>query len=216
MPYNAHPASAQGLPGRTEEVLVRREQMDRMIEEHLAAEKAGDPNGCVAAYTDDVIHDVVGMPDAVIRGPGAARERYEWLTKNLHIERMDRNHQWYGDDFCVIEHQLRGTVPGELMGIPGNNRRISFRILHVWEFKDDAMSRENVWLDSGAIIEQLTAKEPAEGARRETADFGSAVLPHCPGGEFVRIAIDRHGVTSCPILGAEWERRTSHKCAQLG
>jgi predicted ester cyclase len=50
------------------------------------------------------------------------------------------------------------------MGIPGNNRRISFRLLHIWEFKDGAMSRENVWLDSGAIIEQLTARERAAAA----------------------------------------------------
>jgi ketosteroid isomerase-like protein len=135
---------------------VQREEINRLIEEHLAAEKAGDPKGCVAAYTDDVIHDVVGMPNAVVRGPDEAMERYEWLTKNMHIERMD--HQWYGDDFCVIEHQLHATVPGELMDIPGNNRRISFRILHVWEFKDGLMSRENVWLDSGAIIAQLTAR----------------------------------------------------------
>jgi hypothetical protein len=34
----------------------------------------------------------------------------------------------------------------------------------VWEFKDGAMSRENVWLDSGAIIGQLTASEPAGAA----------------------------------------------------
>lgn len=141
---------------------MRRQEMDRLIEEHLAAEKAGDPKGCVAGYTTDVIHDVVGMPNAVIRGPEAAMERYEWLTENMHIERMDQNHQWYGEDFCVIEHQCHATVPGELMGIPGNNRPISFRILHVWEFKDGAMSRENVWLDSGAIIEQLTARQPAE------------------------------------------------------
>lgn len=143
---------------------MRRQEMDQLIEEHLAAEIAGDPKGCVAAYTSDVIHDVVGMPNAVIRGPQAAMERYEWLTENMHIERMEVNHQWYGEDFCVMEHRCHATVSGELMGIPGNNGGISFRILHVWEFKDGAMSRENVWLDSGAIIEQLTARELAEAA----------------------------------------------------
>jgi hypothetical protein len=29
--------------------------------------------------------------------------------------------------------------------------RISFRILHVFEFRDRLVSRENVWLDSAAI-----------------------------------------------------------------
>lgn len=30
-------------------------------------------------------------------------------------------------------------------------------MLHVWEFKDGAISRENVWLNGGAIVAQLTA-----------------------------------------------------------
>jgi len=43
------------------------------------------------------------------------------------------------------------------MGIPGSGRRVTFRMLHVWDFKNDAISRENVWLDGGAIAAQLTA-----------------------------------------------------------
>ena len=35
-------------------------------------------------------------------------------------------------------------------------RRVTFRILHVFEFRDDLISRENVWLDGAAIAQQLT------------------------------------------------------------
>ena len=38
-----------------------------------------------------------------------------------------------------------------------------FRQLHVWEFRDGLISRENVWIDAGAtgaIIIQLTADQP--------------------------------------------------------
>ncbi len=136
---------------------MTREEMDRLIEEHLAAEKASDPVGSVAMYTDDVIHDVVGSPLGALEGPEAAKRFYEFLTANIHTEEMDVNHAKYGEDFCVIEHQWHGTVPGEFMGIPGHGRRISFRMLHLWEFNDGAMSRENVWLDAGSIIQQLTA-----------------------------------------------------------
>jgi predicted ester cyclase len=69
------------------------------------------------------------------------------LTENINTERMDVNRAWYGDDFCTSEHQRDGTVPGEFLGIAGHGRRISFRLLHVWEFKDGRISRENVWLD---------------------------------------------------------------------
>jgi steroid delta-isomerase-like uncharacterized protein len=141
-----------------------REQMHRLVERHLRAERAGDPIACVAMYADDVVHDVVGSPTGPLHGPEAARRFYEWLTQTVQTERVDVKRAWYGEDFCVIEHQWTGTVPGELAGIPGNGRRISHRMLHVWEFARGRISREHVWLDRGAIVEQLTAPEPVEAA----------------------------------------------------
>jgi steroid delta-isomerase-like uncharacterized protein len=134
-----------------------RVQMDRLIAAHLAAEGAGDPAGSVAMYTDDVEHDVVGFPTGPVHGKQAAQGFYEFLVQNVRTEEMEPTHSYYGDDFCVIEHQWTGTVPGAFLGIPGNGRRISFRMVHVWEFREGLISRENVWLDGGAIIDQLTA-----------------------------------------------------------
>ena len=141
-----------------------RAEMDRLIEEHIAAESAGDTDGAVAMYTHDVVHDVVGAPHGPLAGPDAAKGFYEMLTANVKTERMDVNRAWHGDDFCVVEHQFHGTVPGEFLGMPGNGREISFRMLHVWEFKDGRISRENVWLDGGAIVAQLT-EAPALAAQ---------------------------------------------------
>jgi steroid delta-isomerase-like uncharacterized protein len=132
-------------------------QMNELIEQHIAAEMAGDTDGAVAMYTDDVIHDVVGAPHGPLHGPDAAKGFYEFLTSNVTVEQMDVTNARYGDDFCVIEHQATGTVPGEFLGIPGNGTRISFRMLHVWDFRDGRIARENVWLDGNAIVAQLTA-----------------------------------------------------------
>ena len=136
-----------------------RHEMDRLIEEHLAAEEAGDTAAAVAVYTDDIEHDVVGFPTGPVHGKDAAQGFYRYLTANLDVERMDPTRSYYGDDFCVVEHLCTGTVPGELAGIAGGGRRVAFRMLHVWEFKDGLMSRENVWLDGGSIAMQLTAPE---------------------------------------------------------
>jgi steroid delta-isomerase-like uncharacterized protein len=132
-------------------------EMNNLIEQHIAAETAGDSDGAVAMYTDDVIHDTVGFPQGPLHGPEAAKGFYEFLIANVSTERMDVTNARYGDDFCVIEHEWTGTVPGEFLGIPGNGRRISFRMLHVWDFKDGRISRENIWLDGNAIVAQLTA-----------------------------------------------------------
>ena len=56
-----------------------------------------------------------------------------------------------------LEQTMTGTVIGEFLGLPGNGRRISFRIFHVFDFKDHLISREQVWVDSAAIVEQLSA-----------------------------------------------------------
>ena len=37
-------------------------------------------------------------------------------------------------------------------------------MLHVWDFKDDAISREQVWLDGGSIAAQLTAAQQGDVA----------------------------------------------------
>jgi hypothetical protein len=52
------------------------------------------------------------------------------------------------NDLMILEQLITGIVIGSLPGLPGNGRRISFRILHVFEFGIGLISRENAWLDS--------------------------------------------------------------------
>jgi steroid delta-isomerase-like uncharacterized protein len=131
--------------------------MDRLIEIHLAAEKAGDTAGAVSVYTDDVEHDVVGNPGGPVHGKGGAKGFYDYLTREVHTEEMQAVRSYYGRDFCVVEHMCTSTVPGSFFGVPGHGRRVSFRLLHIWEFRDGRMSRENVWIDGGSVIAQLQA-----------------------------------------------------------
>jgi steroid delta-isomerase-like uncharacterized protein len=133
------------------------EEMIHLIKQHLAAEFAGDPEGCVAMYTDDVVHDVVGWLRGAMKGKEAAKTFYQQLVKEIHSETMQPVRTYYGSDFAVIEHLWSGRVPGSFMGVSGQGKRISFRMLHVWEFRDGRISRENVWLDGGSIVAQLTA-----------------------------------------------------------
>ena len=138
--------------------------MARLIDAHLDAEAAGDPQAAISMYTDDVEHDVVGFPTGPVQGKAAAQAFYEYLVNAVNTETMVPTRKYYGDDFCVLEHEWAGTVPGSFLGVPGQGRRITFRMLHIWEFRDGKIRRENVWLDGGAIIEQLTAPHAAATA----------------------------------------------------
>lgn len=128
--------------------------MTAVIEQHLACETAGAA-GAVAVYTDDVVHDVVGSPMGAVSGPGQAKVFYEHLISDVKIDRMDSVREWFGDAFAVIEHEVDAHVVGSFMGIEGHGRAVHFRMLHVFDFRDGKISRENVWLDGGAVAAQL-------------------------------------------------------------
>ena len=133
------------------------EQMRETIERHITAEAAGDVAGACAVYTDDVVHDVVGAPTGPGPGQAAAAEFYEMLTSNTKAIGWHVTHEYFGTDACVVEHQWTGTVPGDFFGIPGHGKQISFRMLHVFEFRNGLICRENVWLDGASIAAQLAA-----------------------------------------------------------
>jgi len=107
-------------------------------------------------YTDDIEHDVVGFPGSPTRGKDGARAFYDELTANFRTEGEEVLHRFATDDAVVLDQVMTGIVIGSMLGLPGNGRRISFRILHVFEFRDGLVSRENVWLDSAAIVNQLS------------------------------------------------------------
>ena len=71
-------------------------------------------------------------------------------------DELVRTRTLYGDDFCVIEHDATCRVVGQFAGIDGPGRQVRFRMLHIFEFRDGQISRENVWKDGTAIIAQLT------------------------------------------------------------
>jgi hypothetical protein len=57
----------------------------------------------------------------------------------------------------VDEVLYTGHADGELFGADGHRGQVSFRLLHVIEFRDGRIARENVWLDSQTARQQLVA-----------------------------------------------------------
>lgn len=134
---------------------LSREEMDRVINEHFAFEAQDDVRGVTSTLTDDVEHDVVGFPGSQIKGRDAARNFYEGLFPTLRGESVQPLRRYYGEDFMVDETLWTGNVSGKALGLPGGEGRASFRILHLLEFKDGKISRENVWMDVASIMKQL-------------------------------------------------------------
>ena len=131
-------------------------EMQALVTRHIDAEGRGDIEAAIAVYTDDVEHDVPGFPDSPSRGKDGARAFYENLTANYRHEHERVLHRYVSDDALVLEHQMTGVVTGSMLGLPGNGRQITFRTVHIFEFRDGLISRENVWLDSAEVVAQLS------------------------------------------------------------
>jgi ketosteroid isomerase-like protein len=135
---------------------IQREQIDRMIDEHFRYEAEDNIEGVVATLTHDAEHHVVPSPVGVLREPAKIRAYYEMLFGDVKGESVTPVRRLYGEDFVIDESIWHGHIAdGRPFLCDGKSGAVSFRILHVFEFKDGKISRENVWCDLAAIQRQL-------------------------------------------------------------
>ena len=62
------------------------------------------------------------------------------------------------NDAMILEQLMTGTVIGSLPRLPGTGGASASAILHVFELRNVLISRENVWLDMPAIVNQLSRR----------------------------------------------------------
>src|SRR5688500_180271 len=115
------------------------DEMDEVFDRHCAAEAAQDVEAILDTLTDDAEHDVVGDPTGVLRGRAAIAQRYRNLFAALEEDKMESVRRYHGDGFVVDESLFSGRATGPFLGLPGDNRPVTFRILHVCEFRDGKM-----------------------------------------------------------------------------
>lgn len=135
---------------------LTRKEMDRVVDEHFEYEVHDDVAGVLRTLTADVDHDVVGSPTGPLHGQEQAQGFYEQLYADLQGQSISTVRRYYGDDFVVDESVWSGIAVGTPFGLPGRDRPLEFRILHIFEFAENgSIRRENVWMDQSAIVAQL-------------------------------------------------------------
>ena len=131
------------------------DEMDEVFARHCAAEIAKDVDAILDTLSDHVEHDVVGDPSGVLHDRALIGKRYAETFAALEDTALTTLHRYHGDGFFVDDSMLSARVVADFMGVPGRNRPINVRMLHVCEFRDGKISRENVWLDGAAVTAQL-------------------------------------------------------------
>jgi ketosteroid isomerase-like protein len=136
---------------------MTKDEMDRLMDEHFAYEAANDVDGVLSTMADDAEHDPIGFPSGPQRGKPAIRALYEIVFANLKQESYQQLHRYYGDNSLIDEVLYTGTINGQLVGLEGKEGRATWRMLHVMEFRDGKIIRENLWQDYDAVRQQLMA-----------------------------------------------------------
>ena len=128
--------------------------LDSLVDDHFAAEIDGDLPRLLATFADDVEHDVVGNP-TMSSGKEQVAAFYRSLLADLRLEQIDTVRRYHGDGFVVDESLVTAQAIGKPFGIPGEDRTLRFRLLHVFEIEDREITRENAWIDTANVLAQL-------------------------------------------------------------
>jgi hypothetical protein len=135
---------------------MNRAEIDRLIDEHFGYEAADDVGSVVASLTEDAEHHVIPSPVGILDDRKQIQDYYRTLFRCIRGEKVTPVRRLYGDDFVVDEAIWQGHVEdGGIFLCEGKRGPVSFRILHVFEFRDGQIRRENVWCDLAAIQRQL-------------------------------------------------------------
>jgi steroid delta-isomerase-like uncharacterized protein len=128
--------------------------LDALLDDHFAAEVAGDLPRLLATFADDVEHDVAGNP-APSRGKEQVAGFYRSLLDDLRFEAVESVRRYHGEGFTVDESLVTARAVGAPFGIAGRGRIVQFRLLHVFEIAEGKIARENAWIDVASLLAQL-------------------------------------------------------------
>lgn len=135
---------------------MSREDMDRAVDEHFMFEATDDLDGVMASLADEIEHEIIPSPVGVQHDHAKVRAYYASLFEKVKGESVTPIRRFYGSDFVVDETMWHGTIAdGAPFLCDGRSGKVDFRLLHIFEFKDGRISREQAWCDLAAIQRQL-------------------------------------------------------------
>jgi ketosteroid isomerase-like protein len=136
--------------------VLTRDQMDALVEEHFRFEATDDVDGVLSTLLDGAVHEVIPSPAGALTELAEQRAYYELLFDSITGDSVEPLRRCYGEDFLVDESLWHGRIEdGRPFLCDGRSGEVSFRLLHVFEFRDGKISREQVWCDLAAIQRQL-------------------------------------------------------------
>ena len=130
-------------------------EMDLVIEAHFDAERRGDTEAILKTVSDRIRHETFGSGLSPLQGKDAVWAFYELLSRELSVDGYTTVRRLYGPSHAWEEGIVYATAEGEPFGLAGHSRKISYRLIHLFEFRDGLIERELGIPDVAGIRAQL-------------------------------------------------------------
>jgi len=134
---------------------TQRARLDLLVDTQLHALRDGDVETITSTMTDDVEYDLVGAFPNSVRGRDAVRAHLLREFANTMYERDVPLRRLYGDGFVVDEMIWEGRITGRVGSLVGHGRRVTQRILRIFELRAGRVARQSVYFDFAAMTRQL-------------------------------------------------------------
>lgn len=142
----------------TQERTDLRAVRETVVQAHVDAENNHDPNATIATFGGPrAAYDIPAFgPDGQVPDHAAIHEMFVGMWQvfpDFHIVPGPMRH---GDDHVFVEVRLTGTQHADWAGIPNSGKSFDTRLGVVFDFEDDQLVCEHVYMDFGEITRQLT------------------------------------------------------------
>lgn len=134
---------------------TERAKLDLLVDTQLHALRDGDVETLLGTMTEDVEYDLVGTTPNSVHGKDAVRTHHLQELANIMHERDVPLRRLYGDGFVIDEMIWEGRITGKVGSLVGHGRRVTQRILRIFELRDGHVARQTIYSDFAAITRQL-------------------------------------------------------------
>jgi steroid delta-isomerase-like uncharacterized protein len=134
-----------------EDITSLRRRREAIVNQHAEAENRHDVEATIATFHQPR-YEVNGEPSD---GAAAVRELLHGLIDgfpDLHVEIGRMRHT---DDAVFGETLITGTHDCEWAGIPPTGRRVEIQVANIFEFDEDRLLCEKVYMDFAAVLTQI-------------------------------------------------------------
>jgi steroid delta-isomerase-like uncharacterized protein len=128
-----------------------RQRREAIVREHAEAENRHDVEATIATFH----HPRYEFNGETSDGQEAVRELLQGFMDAFPDFHADIGKMRHADDAVVGETIITGTHDGEWAGIPPTGRRIEVPVAAIFEFDEDRLLCEKVYMDFAAVLTQI-------------------------------------------------------------